>query len=265
MPKILTGAKKFGITVSGQNALPEYGLMELRFTGPPQGRTEVRDAGDGSPKRIAGYASVFNSYSRNLGGFVEQVDPVAFNKSSADGYPGVVCRYDHRPDALLGTVGGGTLNLRVDPRVGLHYDVLPPKSRADVTELVERGDVRHSSFAFRVPAGGDEWAVTDQNYPQRRLLEVELVDVAPVVDPAYTEATAGMRSQAAMRSLALHMDAPIDDVLDLAAKDELRKFFIVTAGVSRPRPKPSAPRQSGAMAVLAMRERENSPLDDAVA
>ena len=222
MPSILAAAKKFGITVSGQNALPEYGATELRFTGPPQGRTELRAAEEGDAKRIVGYASVFNSYSRNLGGFVEQVDPSAFNKSRADGFPGTVCRYNHDPNVLLGTVGGGTLSLRVDPRVGLYYDVLPPQSRADIMELVDRGDVRHSSFAFRVPSGGDEWSTTDQKYPQRRLLEVELVDVAPVVDPAYTDATAGMRSQAAMRSLAAHMGAPIDDVLELAAKDELR-------------------------------------------
>ena len=121
--------------------------------------------------------------------------------------------------------------------------------------------MRHSSFAFRVASGGDEWTVTDQQYPLRRLVEAELVDVAPVVDPAYTDATAGLRS------LASHMNAPIEDVLEMAQKDELRRFFIRTdnRGPVRTQPKPSKPREFGAAAVLAMRQRESSPLDTDVA
>jgi hypothetical protein len=121
---------------------------------------------------------------------------------------------------LLGTIGGRTLTLRTD-NVGLFYDVLPPQSRADITELVERGDVRHSSFAFRVSPGGDEWGITpDTNYPLRRLHDVELVDVAPVVTPAYPDATAGLRS------LAMRFDAGIDEVRKLAESDELKRFFV---------------------------------------
>src|SRR5580692_850442 len=130
LPNIHAAAKKFGITVSGQNAVPEYLVPELRYT---PGLVEYRDS-DGA-KRIAGYGSVFGKLSRNLGGFVEKVDRSAFNKSRADGFPGVVCRYNHSQDVLLGTVAGGTLQLRVDDGVGLHYDVLPPQSRADILEL----------------------------------------------------------------------------------------------------------------------------------
>ena len=75
----------------------------------------------------------------------------------------------------------------------------------------ERRDIQFSSFAFRVPPGGDEWGVTDQDYPMRTLHEVQLVDVAPVLDPAYPDATAGLRS------LAAAMDAPFEDVAELAA------------------------------------------------
>ena len=108
----------------------------------------------------------------------------------------MVCRYNHDPNMVLGTTAGGTLQLRTD-NVGLDYEVLPPKSRADILELVERRDIQFSSFAFRVPPGGDEWGTTDQNYPMRTLHEVQLVDVAPVLDPAYPDATAGLRSLAA--------------------------------------------------------------------
>jgi HK97 family phage prohead protease len=251
MPKIHAAAKKFGITVSGQSSVPDYLVPELRYT---PGLVEFRDVEGG--KRIAGYGSVFGKLSRNLGGFVENVGESAFNKSRADGFSGVVCRYNHSNDVLLGTVGGGTLQLRIDPGVGLHYDVLPPQSRADILELVQRGDVRHSSFAFRVPPGGDEWSVTDQSYPMRSLREVQLVDVAPVVDPAYSDATAGLRS------LAAHMGAPIEDVAALAQSDELRKFFVRSDQPARV-PKPVPPKRLfGPAAALRLLERRASPIDD---
>src|SRR5262249_62106255 len=93
------------------------------------------------------------------------------------------------------------------------------QARQDIVELVQRRDIQFSSFAFRVPAGGDEWTTTDQNYPLRMLHEIQLIDVAPVLDPAYPDATAGLRS------LAAAMDAPYDDVAELAQHDELRRFF----------------------------------------
>ncbi len=253
MPKILGAAAKFGVKTAGQSAIPEYMIPERRFT---PGVVVMRDAGD-KGKRIVGYGSVFNKLSRNLGGFVENVRSTAFNQSMADGWPGAVCRYNHDPNMLLGTIGGGTVSLRTD-NLGLQYDVLPPQSRADILELVDRGDIRHSSFAFRVPAGGDEWGITDQQYPLRSLLTVELVDVAPVVDPAYPDATAGLRS------LAAHMEAPYEDVADLAQKDELRKFFIrtdKTAGAPAGKPRPPKVRLYGPAAAMALLERRRDPLD----
>jgi len=224
-------------------------LAERRFT---PGAVEIRSAEDGG-KRITGYGSVFNKVSRNLGGFVEIVTPAAFNKSRGDGFPAAVCRYNHDPNMLLGTIGGGTLTLGVD-NLGLRYDVLPPQSRADIVELVERGDVKHSSFAFRVPKGGDDWGLTDQSYPMRALLSVELVDVAPVVDPAYPDATA------ALRSLAAFKQCPVEDVMALSRQGELRRFFVRTDGPVQP---PGGKRRlSGAQAALALAERRFDPYDE---
>jgi HK97 family phage prohead protease len=198
---------------------------------------EARAAADG--KRIGGYAIVFNKLSRNLGGFVERSVPGVVNQSRMLGWPNVVCRYNHDSNMVLGTTAGGTLGLQPDG-TGLDYDVLPPNARADIVELVERRDIQFSSFAFRVPSGGDEWGVTDQNYPMRTLHEVQLIDVAPVLDPAYPDATAGLRS------LAAAMDAPFDDVASLAAEDELRRFFVRTDNRG-PAPKPA---MTGAMAMM---------------
>jgi phage head maturation protease len=154
---------------------------------------------------------------------------------------------------VLGTTSGRTLSLQID-NTGLDYEVLPPQSRSDILELVERGDVQHSSFAFRVPAGGDEWTTTrDTNYPLRTLHEVQLVDVAPVLDPAYPDATAGLRS------LARAMDAPLEEVRSIAEADDLRRFFTRT---DRAPYQPAKPAISGAAAKMKLMEKRFGPKID---
>lgn len=173
-------------------------------------------AGRSGSRTIGGYAAKFNRMSQNLGGFVEKIDPQFFNASSGDGWPNVVARYNHDDMSLLGTSDAGTLRLSLD-RVGLVYDVDLPSSRADVYELVSRGDVRQSSFAFI--ALEDDWGVSDQGFPLRTLVSGRLIDVAPVNSPAYIDTSVGLRS------LARHVDAPLDEVLQLARRNDLQKLL----------------------------------------
>lgn len=185
---------------------------ERRFTA---GRVEVRASGD-SGVTIGGYAAKFNTLSQNLGGFVETIAPGFFDKSRGDGWPDVLARYNHDDNRLLGTVAAGTLRLNVD-NIGLSYDVDLPRSRGDVAELVERGDVNRSSFAFRVFK--DEWGTTDQDFPQRTLISGSLHDVAPVNVPAYLDTSAGLRS------LAEQFDAEYEEVRSMSAAGDLMRFF----------------------------------------
>lgn len=216
--------------------------LERRYTKAP---AEIR-ATDGG-KKIGGYAAMFRKESTNLGGFVEDIDPTAFNKSRGDGWPDVMARYNHDDNMLLGTVAAETLSLDIDD-TGLAYEVTPPSTRADVLELVARGDVQKSSFAFRVIE--DDWSQTSQGFPKRTLLRVQLVDVAPVNVPAYPDTTAGLRS------LARAMDAPYDDVRELAERDELRKLFVRTDQPAAPvEPSGTTPQQAR-VKLLALR---NSP------
>lgn len=180
------------------------------------GRVELRASSKGIGT-LTGYASVFNKLSQNLGGFVERVAPEAFNKSLADGVP-VFARFNHEDNFLLGTSEAETLRLSVDG-TGLHYEVDLPDTQAgrDVKVLAERGDLRHSSFAFRTIS--DEWGYTEDDFPMRTLTGVQLVDVAPVVNPAYRDTTTGLRSFAAAYKLDL------DQVRDAAAKGSLRSLL----------------------------------------
>jgi HK97 family phage prohead protease len=188
--------------------------MEMRTVKLP---VEIRTAG--GSRMIGGYAAVFGLDSHPLGGFVEQVAPTCFNKSAADGWPGVVCRFNHDDNQLLGTSRSGTLELAID-RQGVRYDVDVPQCRQDVLELVGRGDVAHSSFAFQTYE--DDWTTTQGGVPLRTLVSARLIDVAPVTNPAYPDATVGLRS------LARHVDAPLEDVVARSHAGELRQFFVRT-------------------------------------
>lgn len=261
LPAIKQAAAKFGIQAGDDGRdMPDRVPVERRYT-----RSPVECRAETAGQRIIGYGSVFYTaarptMSRNLGGFVERVMPSAFNEARHSGWPGVVARYNHDGNMLLGTTAGKTLDLEID-KVGLHYDVLPPQSRADILELVARGDVQHSSFAFRVPEGGEQWGLSEQNYPLRSLLAVQLVDVAPVVNPAYADATAGLRS------MSEYFGVEYDEVRSMAERDELRRLFpgsrtdrsSLPAGV---KPKPERKRMLGAAAMADLLERRQDPYAD---
>jgi Escherichia/Staphylococcus phage prohead protease len=251
MPKIMAAAKKFGISMGDSPSPRAYegdpmASVERRFT---LMTVELR-AAPGEQPRIGGYASMFNKPSQNLGGFVEVVERSFFNKSRGDGWPDVMCRYNHDDNMLLGTTGAGTLRLNLDD-TGLDYQVTPPQSRADVVELVQRGDIRKSSFAFRVPGGGEEWGLSDQGYPMRHLVTGQLVDVAPVNVPAYLD------TSAALRSLATRMQADPEEVRNLAQANELRRFFVRTDNAG-----PAPKKLLGASAMVKLMERRSDPWGD---
>jgi hypothetical protein len=206
--------------------------LERRFT---SGRVEFRASAEKS-RSFGGYAAKFNKQSKNLGGFIERIDPGFFNKSKGDGWPDVIARYNHDNNMLLGTTAAGTLRLGVD-NVGLEYEVDPPESRADIVELVSRGDVGKSSFAFEMFE--DDWAASDQGFPMRTLVSGRLVDVAPVNIPAYNDTSVGLRS------LANKFEVDVEEVRKLAEVDELIKFFKRTDG-------PQAPAKRSAAARLAL-------------
>lgn len=230
MPKIMAAARKFGIKPTA--AQRSFGDMEPDTSGFPERRftrfpLELRSdpADKAGPQHIWGYAACFGKLSRRLGGFVEQVNRNAFDESKQDGWPDVVCRYNHKDDQLLGTTYARTLSLSIDD-TGLLYDVEPPHARADVLEYVQRGDIRHSSFAFRVFPGGDEWGVSEFDYPMRTLHAVQLIDVAPVLDPAYPDATAAARAMdGAVRSLSEWVQAEPDEVRERLVENRAMEFF----------------------------------------
>src|SRR5678815_5681055 len=119
---------------------------------------EIRSKGEGHV--IGGYAAVFDTESRVLGGrggFREIVRPGAFDRSLREGND-VIARANHQSELLLGRTSSGTVRLTVDPK-GLRYEIDMPDTTAgrDTMEYVRRGDIHESSFAFMTPPKGDSW------------------------------------------------------------------------------------------------------------
>ena len=151
---------------------------------------EVREAEDGS-YIIEGYGSVFNSESKNLGGFYEYISPDAFR--SAD-LTQTVALINHDNNYVLGR-SPKTLQLSVDER-GLKYTVkLGKQSYAqDLYESIKRGDISSSSFAFTISDGGDSWEKRDGKLIRTINSIDTLYDVSAVTNPAYGSATVSARA-----------------------------------------------------------------------
>jgi HK97 family phage prohead protease len=186
---------------------------------------EYRSAAAGKPAIIQGYASVFNSPSQPMGhqGVVETVAPSFHNKQKGDdNFRNVIAKYDHRSDFLLGSVEAGNLELEVRSG-GLWYAVhINPETRSggDVYEWVKSKIVRGSSFGFI--AFDDSWG-WNNGHAERTLLSGKTVDVGPTSTPAY-EASSAL----ALRSLATHVEADYETVVEDAKAGNLQRYFVRT-------------------------------------
>jgi hypothetical protein len=155
---------------------------------------EVRaePATEQSPRRLSGYAAVFNTPADILGRFQERIAPGAFRDSlgSAD----QVALWNHDSSFPLGRKSAGTLRLQEDSQ-GLTFSLDLPDTQMgrDVHTLVTRGDIRGMSFGFTVPQNGDEWAMIDGKRT-RTLVRVDLAEVSPVTFPAFPSTSVEARS-----------------------------------------------------------------------
>ena len=170
---------------------------DISFEEAPEAELTIETRASGQTA-IVGYAAVYNRLSLDLGGGLREVIlPGAFDKvlQRQRGRQDVVAVFNHDINIVLGRTSSGTLELSSDDK-GLKYSVTPPTTRADIVELINRRDVKGSSFAFTVSKDGESFT-SDAAGAIRNVREVSgLYDVGPVVNPAYPASTSGI----AMRS-----------------------------------------------------------------
>jgi HK97 family phage prohead protease len=170
---------------------------------------EVRAEGDGMS--FTGYASVFNSPSEDLGGFVEYVAPGAF-KRSLQSRNEVKLLWNHDSGEPLASLRGGTMQL-VEDEVGLRVTAkLPNTTRGrDIAELLRTKVIDSMSFGFNVIK--DSWSRDGQT---RTLESVRLFEASIVSFPAYSATTATVRS-----ATTINPDQLADALLKLESGEEL--------------------------------------------
>ncbi len=185
----------------------------------------------GSVGQIAGYAAVFNEETviHAAGGTAwrERIGPSAFDDVLAGNGDGdTIAAFNHHGQSLLGRTSSGTLRLKRDA-VGLHYAVdLPDTSVGrDVQALVQRGDLKGSSFKFAVAEGGFSVIERAKHPGDLPLLQINrikrLMDVGPVVDAAYDGTTVSARSVPDVLAGAMQPD-DIQQAADVEARESMR-------------------------------------------
>jgi len=165
-------------------------IMENKETRIYNGNYEIRLDEDSKETRVSGYAALFDTDSRDLG-FRETISKRAFDGRLEDN---VILTFNHDANLILDRNMGGTLQLSVDER-GLRYDATLPNTTTgnDVAELMKRGLLYESSFAFTVEE--DDWS-KDGDVTRREIKKIgRLVDVSIVGVGAYANTDVALRSK----------------------------------------------------------------------
>jgi HK97 family phage prohead protease len=202
--KWLDVARAIALKIDGPQ--PESKEQEIRTNSVD---FEVRAEGDGMS--FTGYASVFNSPSEDLGGFVEYVAPGAF-KRSLQSRNEVKLLWNHDSGEPLASLRGGTMQLVEDSR-GLKVTAqLPNTTRGrDIAELLRTKVIDSMSFGFNVIR--DSWSSDGKI---RTLESVRLFETSIVSFPAYSSTTATVRSAST-----INPDQLADALLKLESGEEL--------------------------------------------
>jgi HK97 family phage prohead protease len=141
-------------------------------------------------RTVEGYALVFNSLSKDLGGFYERILPESIDDVIEQSDIMALLNHDNSRGILARSrFGKGSLTLEVD-ETGLKYRFDAPKTALgdELLEYLNRGDITSSSFAFAVDS--DVWdKQADGSYIRTIKKFARLYDVSPVFEPAYAQTT----------------------------------------------------------------------------
>lgn len=151
-------------------------------------------------RRVSGQAIVFRSPSsvlyENGRKFIEVILPEAITDDLIQRCD-IQALVDHNRHRLLArsNKGRGTLKLTLNES-GLSYSFEAPNT-ADgdyVVEMVKRGDIEGSSFAFSVADGGERWEKRKDGTYTRYINKIRAIyDVTITATPAYPSTSVGVR------------------------------------------------------------------------
>ena len=202
-------------------------MMTERRSLPLTVQVETRGDGPDAKLVIRGYGATYKTRSVDLGGFTEEILPGAFDQVLADERLDVVGLFNHDQNMVLGRTRSGTMRLATDD-AGLSYEINPPATRMDVVDLIRRGDVYGSSFAFTTDPDNEDWTTDKDGKHVRYIRAVTgLFDTGPVLTPAYDATTTAVAQRSFNKYLQTHRPALELPAFQRDAKTEkaLRRFL----------------------------------------
>ena len=154
-------------------------------------------------RTIEGYAIVFDVRSNVMydweGGrkFVEVIERRAVTDELLNSCD-IRALIEHNNQRLLArsNKGKGTLQLEIDEH-GLKYRFVSPNTTHgnDIVEMVKRGDINGSSFAFRSLQENVKWEKGTNGVWLRTIQKIDFIrDVTMTADPAYSQTEVSVRS-----------------------------------------------------------------------
>lgn len=161
--------------------------MDKRLTDQAELQAQSNSQEDNSSNKVSGYALLFNTLSKDLGGFAEQIDPKALDNVDLSK---VVMLDQHDYSKPLASVAAGTLELSVDDK-GLKFTATldPEVSYAkDTLNNVKNGNINSMSYRFDLDDGADSWERDTEGNVIRTINQVkDLFEVSTVTVPAYDD------------------------------------------------------------------------------
>lgn len=157
------------------------------------GNVETRMAENG--ERITTLRFPLNKFSHPIDGlFYEIFDPRAFDEDLKN--PERICIVDiNHLDQLVPLArwkgGSGSLQLRREGDEFIVGEFAMPKSRPDVAESMDRGDMDGTSIAFM--SVDEDWTGTHNSLPIRRIARATLHRMTLTYEPYYPDSDANLR------------------------------------------------------------------------
>lgn len=171
----------------------------------PEAASIRADNGAADGRTMVGHFAVFDRWttidSWYEGRFRERVGEGAFKQTMKDRSGQIRILYDHGHDPQIGNKPLGAPDVLREDSMGAYYEsqLFDTSYVNDLLPALRAGQMG-ASFRFRIT--GEEWVepakptdVNPEMLPERTITGVELYEFGPVTFPAYSDATAGLRSR----------------------------------------------------------------------
>jgi HK97 family phage prohead protease len=166
-----------------------------------RGAQELRAEGDGMPT-LVGHFAVFDQWaeidSMHEGHFMERVSPGSMERTLREDKPKVL--FQHGRDPSIGDKPLGVPKVLREDQVGAYYEVpmLNTNYNAEIVPGLRAG-AYGASFRFSVEGESrverpERSAYNPNGIPERTIEQAKVLELSVVTFPAYSGATAGVRS-----------------------------------------------------------------------